>query len=119
MKSKIADLNYDLYTKNVYEQDFIKKLSNMIVFDIQSITGSNVEIEIHVEQVVKRKNIFKTSIVLEAQGEQFFASKSGQRLYPILNKVKKIILKNYMKSQKKRHRYESFKNKYSPNWGTA
>ncbi len=103
---------YQLHTKNFHDQLSLKKQADQVVDDLRDVVGMDPDIQIRVESEAKRKGLYSVVLEMNIPGSPLVVKKTGKKVFALLQKLKRTVLKSYDRRQKKslarrRQRYTS------------
>ncbi|MEZ4873280.1 MAG: hypothetical protein R2827_13760 [Bdellovibrionales bacterium] len=116
MNTKIDSMMYELYVKDISENQVIKQAANHTVKEIQAEVSTEADVHISVEPEPKgRKNINVTLSVFGFR-DPIVVKKRGRNILSVFKKVKKTALRRIRSLKRKNdriHKKKFFKEQFA------
>lgn len=92
-------IKYRFYFKGIPNESRLKKQLDYAVEDILQAAGPNTDVQVSIEPESSNKKIFSVSMTFNTLGQQFVVKKTGHKIYPLIQKVKKAAMRMFKKSK--------------------
>lgn len=96
------DLMYEFQAKDLTQTEAIKQYADHIVKEIKSLAGWDTDVQVHIAPEAKDKHLFSVSMSVYGLGEPIVIGKEGKNVMAVLRKVRKGILRQVHRVNKKR-----------------
>lgn len=96
------ELMYEFQAKDVTQTQAIKQYADHIVKEIKSLSRWDTDVQIHIEPEAKDKRLFSVTLSVFGLGERIVQKKEGKNVMAVLRKVRKGVLRQISKLNKKR-----------------
>lgn len=93
---------YDFHAKDLLHIEAVKPFADHVVKEIRQLSGSDADVEVHIEPEAKDKRLYNVAINVHGVGRSIHVEKSGKNVVSVLRKVRRGVVRQVLKMRKKR-----------------
>jgi hypothetical protein len=99
------ELMYEFHARDLTQTEALKQYAYHAVKEIKSTTCWDSYIQINIEPEAKDKHLFSVSMSVFGLGDPVVVKKSGKHALAVLRKVRKVVLRQVHRMNKRRVSY--------------